>query len=66
MGGTGFENLSVEELEAELKRHERIALEYLQMYKQYQHFEDREVLRDQIVQCEQIVFAIKQEIANRT
>ena len=66
MDETGFENLSVEELEAAIKQHEQAAVEYLQMYMEYRHFEDREMLKDQIAYCEQVVAAIKQEIANRT
>ena len=60
-----LEKLSVKELETELKQYEHAAIEYLQLYRQYRHFEDREMLRDQIAHCEQVVAAIKQVIANR-
>jgi len=57
--------LSVEQLELALKQYEKAALEYLQMYMEYRHFEDREMLKDQITVCEQVVAAIKEELEKR-
>ena len=61
-----LEKMSTEDLEVELKRCEQAVVECLQLYMQYRHFEDREMLKDQIAWYEEQVFAIKQEIAQRS
>ncbi len=61
-----LENMSTEELEAELKRCEQAAVECLQLYMQYRHFEDREMLKEQIVWYEEWVVAIKHELVKRS
>jgi hypothetical protein len=61
-----LEKMSTEDLEAELKRCEQTAVECLQLYMQYRHFEDREMLKEQIVWYEERVAEIKQEIAQRS
>lgn len=57
--------MSIEQLELALTQYEKAALEYLQLYMQYRHFDDRELLKDQITACEQAVAAIKQELEKR-
>lgn len=61
-----LEKMSTEDLEAELKRCEQATVECLQLYMQYRHFEDREMLKDHIVWYEELAAAIKQEMAKRS
>ncbi len=64
--GEELETMSLEKLETELSKYEQMALEYLQMYMEYRHFQDRELLKDQITACEQVVAAIKHELEKRS
>lgn len=59
---THYEQAALEDM---LKQYEKAAIEYLHMYMEYRHFEDRELLKDQIAQCERVIAAIKLEVYSR-